>query len=416
MAVFLLLTGFAQSTTAASVADLTSALFQPSAWHFGNEIKLKYEPEHNFDLDREADGNASELKLEYKSWFYFKPNDHFHTFTLLKLYREYNKYGSQTDSDPLRLELEEAYLKGEDLPVLGGGLSIKLGRQYFGDDRQWLYDTDLDGLRLVYGRHDWSLELAAMRYENPHVFRQKYDYGIDNLLVYGKYDFGSLDVGVYALKQHYREEDNERPLFIGLQIMGEIADSLEYWLEPGLVRGHDGSVELRGWGFDAGLTYTFDLLFQPALTLDYAYGSGDSDYGDDVNHAYRQTGLQDNEEDFHGLADFDYFGVMLEPEISNLKIWTVGLSMQPIDHFSNTLIYHHYRQAIAQSYVRDTELGVYPNGRNPNLGNEFDWIMDYESANGLELEFQLGYFMPGPAYDNARGAATFSKIELKYKF
>lgn len=416
MAVLLLLSGFAQSAAPASVADLASALFQPDAWHFGNEIKLKYEPEHNFDLDHENDGNASELKLEYKPWFYFKPNDYFHTFTLLKLYREYNKSGSETEIESLRLELEEAYLKGEDLPVPGGELSIKLGRQYFGDDRQWLYDANLDGLRLVYDRHDWSLELAAMRYQNPHVFRRKYDYGIDNLLVRGEYDFGPLDVTAYALKQHYREEDNERPLFIGLQIAGEFADSLEYWLEPGVVRGHDGSVELRGWGFDAGLTYTFDLRLQPTLMLDYAYGSGDSDYGDDVNHAYRQTGLQDNEEYFHGLADFDYFGVMLEPEISNLKIWTVGLSLQSTDHFSNTLIYHHYRQAIAQPYVRNTQLGVYPNGHDPDLGNEIDWVMDYDAGDGLELEFQLGYFMPGSAYDDARGAATFSKIELKYKF
>lgn len=416
MALALLLTMGTQSAAAISMAGLTTALFPHDAWHFGSEIKFKYEPEHNFDLENNG-GNASERKLEYKPWFYYKPNDHFHVFGLFELYREYEKYSSETDSDPLRLELEEAYAKGEDLPVPGGELSIKLGRQYFGDDRQWLYDADLDGLRLVYERHDWQLEMAAMRYENQHVFHQKYDYGIDNALVYGEYDFGPLVVGAYALKQHYLKENNERPLFLGLMINGKFADdTLELWLEPGLVRGHDGPVELRGWGFDAGLTYTLDLPLEPSLTLDYAYGSGDPDDDDDVNHAYRQTGLQDNEEDFHGLVDFDYFGVMLEPEISNIKIWTIGLDLQFTDHVSNTWIYHHYRQAITQPYVRDTALAVYPNGRNPDLGNEFDWVMDYDPDNGLELEFQLGYFMPGPAYDEARGNAAFSKMELKYEF
>lgn len=408
----------AQSTVAAPVAGLASALFDPEAWHFGNEIELKYEPELNFDLDGEADDNESELKLEDKPWFYYKPNDHFHIFSLFELYRKFEKEGAESKIEALRLELKEAYAKAEDLPVPGGELSIKLGRQYFGDERQWLYDADLDALRLVYERHDWSLELAAMRYQNKHVFRRKYHYRIDNLLAFGDYDFGPVDVGVYALKQYYREEPDEQPLFLGLEINGKLADgNLEYWLEPGVVRGHDGDVKLRGWGFDTGFSYTFDLPLKPTLTLDYAYGSGDSNFHDGVDHAYRQTNLTDTEEDFHGLVNFDYFGIMLEPELSNLKIRTVGLGFHITDHFSSTLFYHQYRQVTAQPYVRDTELGVYPNGRSRDLGSEIDAVMGFEPDDHLKLELQAGYFMPGPAYSPyARGQAIFSKMELKYEF
>jgi alginate production protein len=420
LVLFLLLFLTAQSAVAGAVADLTSFIFDPDAWSFGSEIEFKYEPEHNFNLNSEVHHDESEFKFEYKPWIYFKPNDHFHIFSLFELYGKYKQYSAASRDNKInvpRLELKEAYAKAEDLAVPGGELSFKLGRQYFGDEHQWLYDAELDGLRLTYERHDWQLQLAAMRRQNPHLFHRQYHYRIDNLLARADYDFGPLDLAVYALKQYYLDHTSGKPLFVGLEINGDLADGdLEYWLEPGLVRGHDGDVALRGWGIDAGFSYTFDLPLEPTLTLDYAYGSGDSEHHDDVDHAYRQTGLTDTEEDFHGLIGFDYFGVMLEPELSNLKIRTVGLGFQITDLFSGTLFYHQYRQVIAQPYVRHTALHVYPDGHDPDLGSEIDWVMGFEPDDHLKAEFQLGYFMPGPAYEHARGDATFLKAELKYKF
>jgi alginate production protein len=419
---FLSLFTAVHSATADAIGDFASTLFDPDAWYFGNEIEFKYEPEHNFALTGNSRYDESEYKLEEKPWLYFKPSGHFHIFSVFELYGEYKTYGAayhiNHKLEGPRLELKEAYAKAEDLPVPGGELSIKLGRQYFGDERQWLYDSLMDGLRFIYKSHGWRLQLAAMRRQNPHVFRRDYHYRIDNLLAFADYDFGPVDIGVYALKQYYLDHHTRsRPLFLGLEINGELADgALEYWLEPGVVRGHEGDVKLRGWGLDAGLSYTFDVALRPTLTLDYAYGSGDSDHDDHVDHAYRQTGLTDTEEDFHGLVNFDYLGIALRPELSNMKIRTVGLGFHITDALSSTFFYHQYRQVITQPYVRDTELAVYPSGEDPDLGSEIDWIMGYDPDDHFEFEFQLGYFMPGSAYDHARGGAAFSKAEIKYKF
>jgi hypothetical protein len=68
---------------------------------------------------------------------------------------------------------------------------------------------------------------------------------------------------------------------------------------------------------------------RPALTAAYAVGSGDDNPGHRVDGAFRQTGLQENEARWTGITRFKYYGELLDPELNNLTVVTVGLGLRP---------------------------------------------------------------------------------------
>jgi hypothetical protein len=105
---------------------------------------------------------------------------------------------------------------------------------------------------------------------------------------------------------------------------GEPVEDLDYWLELGYVGGRDGSKSIGGWGVDLGTTYEWPLGPRPSVTLGFAFGSGDRNADDQRDGSFRQTGLQKNEWDFGGSTDFKVYGEVLDPELSNLAIFTVG--------------------------------------------------------------------------------------------
>lgn len=388
-----------------------------SPWSFRQAIELKYEAEHNFNLDDKDDEDEALLKPELALSFGYQPGELFQVFTRFELSRKFAAGGEESRTRPTQLEISEFYLqsKGFAMPF-GGEVSLQLGRQRFNDKRQWLYDESLDGLRLTYDYHAWSVELSAAREQNKEILQREDKDESDFFMAYVDYQFDDHLVGGYVLKRREHQDDDERPLFIGIQSYGEFTDNVEYWLELAHVRGHSASEKIRGWGVDIGGNYTFELPLQPSLSLGYAFGSGDAASNDGVDRNFRQTGLQDNEYDFDGVNDFNYYGVLLEPELSNLEIISFGAGIRPSEHLSVHLRHHMYRQHKAGASLRDTQLDAKPNGIDRNLGRAIDLVLGAELSQNIEAEMMLGYFQPGAAFDNATDDAFFFMLELEYKF
>lgn len=388
----------------------------PAALSFRQRLDIKYEAERNLNLDRDDKEDEATLEPELTLSFDYEPNDRFRAYASLELVRKYGFHWPDAETDPTRLQLAEAYLMFDEIDVPGSGeLTVQLGRQRFDDERTWLYDEQLDGLRLHYEYDDFALELSATRERNKNLLRGSDRAVFDNYLAYGRYEFDDALLAAYVLRRTERSEGGEKPLFIGVQSHGEPVDDLHYWLELARVRGRDGSRDIRGVGFDVGATYEFDLPSRPSLTLGYAFGSGDGDPDDGIDRAFRQTGLQDNEHELDGLADFRYYGVVLEPELSNLEILTVGLGVKPGERLSLHLLYHAYRQHRAGPTLRDTNLDTDPNGRDRDLGSAIDLVMGVELDRHFSVDIELGYFMPGKAFDDDDNA-FLAELDFKYEF
>lgn len=375
---------------------------------FGAQIEIEYKLDRNVDLDGSKDEDLSTIEPEINLAFSFDPFSFLQAFANFKFGGEFEIEDGRTQKDRSVFEVEEAYLFLKDL--FDDRLSLKLGRQQFDDERQWLYDAELDGARAFILAWGAVTQLSFTRggVLNRDLLRESAGDKIDNYIAYSTYYFNEdTNFAAYFMARNDRTGENDNPIFIGIHSDGEASDSLDYWLELAYVTGEEGSNNLSGIGFDVGTVYAFDTILEPSFSLGYAFGSEE----------FRQTGLQSNEGDFNGVVDFFYYGEVFEPELSNMSILTFDLGINPTEQTSVDLLYHYYFQTKASDEIRDSNLEAEPDGINKSLGSEIDLVLGLEQKDekfaGL---LSLGYFIPGAAFPSDAVSAFVARIVLSYEF
>lgn len=387
---------------------------------FGGQVELEYLLERNIDLDGTDDEDRSGIEPGLTLVFSFDPSRHFQAFFDVKLGGEFLFEDGDKVDDKVVLEIEQAYLFFDDL--FDEGFSFQIGRQRFEDERQWLYDEELDAARVFYEVSDYSLELSFSRkdFADRDLLNPDEKDRSNNYVLYGKYEREEEEIeriaGAYVVFRDDRSSENDSPLLIGIHADGDLTESIGSWLELAYAGGEDGSNKVRGFGFDLGSTYEFDLPLEPSITLGYAFGTGDGDPDDDVDKSFRQTGLQNNEGSFNGVPDFLYYGELLDPELSNLSIFTAGTGINMTEESSIDLVYHYYLQQKASDSLRDAGIDADPDGQSKRLGSEIDLVIGYEGTNGLELALKLGYFIPGEAFPSESENGFLTRLEIQYEF
>ena len=382
----------------------------------GAQLEVEYIFARNLDLTDATRDDFSLLTPELQLALSFDPGPRVQIFVNLELSQEFALAAPQPEERRLSVGLKEAFLLVKDLAP--GGLALQVGRQPFKDDREWLYDEDLDAVRAFWHPAGLELQLSVSRLG---LFRTELlDHDstgqTNNYLVYGRYRLGTaVAPAAYVFVRDDRSPPRERPVFVGLQAGGALGEALTYWLELAHVRGRDGSRSIRGWGVDAGVTYTVDFPLRPSMTAAYAVGSGDSNPDGRIDRAFRQTGLQENEARWAGVTRFKYYGELLDPELSNLAIITVGLGLRPTRQSSVDLVYHEYRQQTASTQLRGAALAADPSGLSPRLGSELDLVVGYDGVKGLEVKGVLSYFIPGQAFPQADGS-VFASVKLEWQW
>jgi alginate production protein len=387
---------------------------------FGAELELAYDYRKNLGLDDRRDNDASVLAPELSLAFSYDPDPKFQAFLNVAVSRpivwKFEADGSRPSED-LALELKEAFILLRSLP---SGLSLQLGRQRFEDERQWLYDEELDAARLWLHRGALTAELSLSRdgLVREDLLSPAAREEINNYVLSASYRLlPDLTLEAYAIVRDDQAASRNRPVFLGVRSRGEPLEDLDYWFELGYVGGRDGSTSISGWGLDVGATYELQVGPKPALTLGFAFGSGDRNPDDGTDRSYRQTGLQDNESDFGGATDFKYYGEVLDPELSNLVILTAGLGIRPSDKISVDLVYHYYVQHRASPSLRNAGIDAEPSGRSRRLGGAVDLIVGLQEIyDRLELKAVVGYFSPGAAFPDHRGGAWVVRAEVQFRF
>jgi alginate production protein len=226
-------------------------------------------------------------------------------------------------------------------------------------------------------------------------------------------------IGAFAL---YQDGDKQYPMFFGIQSEGVLVRRLNYWIQSAMVRGTDSSQRIRGEAVDVGLTYVFSKNIGPSITVAYAYGSGDADPNDSVDTAFRQTGYQGNSDSFNGVARLKYYGEILDPQLTNLMIFTGGAGYKPSRRSSLDLVYHYYLRDFSSTSIPRAGLSnVGQTGTDKHLGEEIDLIIGYQEIAQLDTRLIFGLFLPGKAFDEpvragARDPAFSASILIRYNF
>ena len=220
--------------------------------------------------------------------------------------------------------------------------------------------------------------------------------------------------------------------WFGLRASGELESTnygtLTYRVEGARVQGHEDKLtfvvedqgrvvserrrlKVHGWALDLGINWMPPVSGKPTFFLGYALGSGDADSGDFNNRAFQQTGLHDNDDQFH------YYGELFDPELSNLHIVTAGVSWPLFGKGLFAIAYHHYRQVEASTVLRDAETSLDPTGEDKALGREWDLIFELDITSELSIEIIGSLFEPGRAFGEFAGQRAYNAyFELSYDF
>jgi hypothetical protein len=368
----------------------------------GGQAAVDYEWNDEFDLDRTDDGDRIKPQVRGR-------------LASLWLIDDLGSYalGEVTfgRSDTLRdggdnthedvLELSRAFVSLNPTAEL----QLLAGRQDFDEEREWLYDEVLDGVRAIWrqGRCEFELGLAQGRdFAAEENGSEDANLMIANLRCWLDPDWR---LGAYALQLGDDSSRGFEPLLLGVRSLAQPRYGLGHWFELGLARGDAGAKDIDGWAFDLGGLWTFDAPLRPSVGAGIAFGSGERDTARTTG--YRQSGLQDNNSKLGGVTSLRYYGELLDPELANLTVTTLCASIRPFDGASVTLLLHSYRQDVASATTPDTALRTTSNGLGTDLGREIDVVFGYRLDSTLTVEVIAARFEPGDAFAGSDPAHLF---------
>ncbi|NND91964.1 MAG: alginate export family protein [Granulosicoccus sp.] len=306
----------------------------------------------------------------------------------------------------------------------------RLGRQSLDDDMGWFIDEDLDGIRYTSRQPSRQFDLSFTRLLWMELGNDRREDDIDNVLARLKFDTGKKSSWTpYLLHREDRGFDGSFPAqssWLGVQGIVESSDRIAYWLNAAVRRGNEerSSVDrkLGGYAVDAGVTWSFSSRFDPSFTVGYARGSGDANASDSRNDTFRQSGLHSNKHSPNGRNRFRYLGEVLDPELSNISILTLGAGLRLSKRWDVDVAYHRYAQVEAEDQLRGADIEFDPAGIDEELGSEVDLVIGYQHSDDFDMNAVLGVFSPGAAFTNAEDApqplddAWLARVEFEYEF
>jgi alginate production protein len=346
----------------------------------------------------------------------------------------------EEDPDPQResydsyVEFSELWIASED--IAGSDVSLDFGRLDFEDERRWWWDDEVDAVRLSWepaeaveislavGQQLFS-DRSDRYYVEPDkdevlrvIGQASWGWRTDHVLeLFASYqdDHSSDQLGEGADLEEEREDDSDADLtWLGARAMGVFGlgerGLLGYWLDTALVRGSekelvdrggpDEDVERRdisGTAFDVGASWILPFDYAPRLFAGYARGSSE----------FLQTGLQANEAGFGGVERFPSYGLLLDPELSNISVVTAGVGVSLLRSSSLDLVYHHYQRVDPERPLHDERLEATLDERHHNLGHGVDVVLALEEWERFELTFALAALRAGDAFTDRPGTWSY---------
>lgn len=395
--------------------DFRPMRFRPTDdLQMGGSARVDYGIERNYDLDQSNHTSVSEITFSADVRIAANLTDRLFGFIEGRARSNQIIYDQDRDLDPeTKAILGETFLFYDEFLVKG--LDVQVGRQDFDEYREWLYDADLDAVRLFYTSLPIVLEgsVGTVLYDAADADEDIVDY-----VLYGSYVTSKNgQISAYVIdRENWNTPD--RRINLGLRGREEPLDDLQGWFEAALSRGELDGDRLNGWAFDAGATYVVeDSPVEPSFTAGFAVGSGDRDTDDGENGNFRQTGLQDNNSRWNGVTSFRYYGEVLEPELSNMRVTTLGVGIRPTPRSSVDLVHHYvWQDKTTVALLRPlSNLRQNTNGEHGVLGHEIDLVVGVKEIENVKIEVVAGAFMPGNAF-NSRDPAYLLQVQIDFRF
>ncbi len=437
-------------------------------WHttlFGHTLtvsgqyELNLEPIRRLGLgDSGGDYDGFLLEQEIETEFFYTFGEPLSLFVQFRLAMEEDLWSDVPDPVSNQfVQRGEIWMVSENIG--GSGFSVDIGRLDFEDDRRWWWDDDLDAVRVLYETDQAEIVVALAREVLPdrtdrdfidpeqdgvwRIFGEASwdwaeNHAVQAFALYHQDDSRTERVGK-VVKIEREDESDATLTWLGVRATGAIETESSgifgYWIDGAWVTGREkrllfedvtnrkSEVERRlsrsvsGWALDLGATWIAPFDCEPRVTFGYAVGSGERHPETGNDRSFRQTGLYSNEPGFGGVLSFSRYGALLEPELSNLHIATVGVGISLFDASSLDFVYHYYRLFDPTTSLRNARLDPELTGRHRDLGHSIDAILALKHWRRLEGQGTGSFFRGGEAFgpEHTRWAyGAFATISIAF--
>lgn len=383
--------------------------------------------------------------------------------------------GETTSSAASFLELRQLYLRFENL-FSSPPAYLQVGRQRLREPSSLWWNSDQDLIKAGYDSTLFSAFVAGG--EEMHSYRtgsnddfqeadkdrlhiigeaswqHTYNHFLEARAVYENDHSGIEPVGSFVNADD-RDNEDQNLFWAGIRAAGELTDKenhpfigqfkyradlmgvageedlLNTAAGPGGFRTVTGSTgrDVRAWAFDGRvIAKPFSGIHAPALTLGYAYGSGEENpAGTDTDSEFRQTDL-DGTSSRLGLErnQQSHYGEVLRPELSNIHIAMAGVAVPLSDHTDISATYFNYHLAEDATSHRSSGVTAAMTGTDKDVGQAVDigFYVDLDDqfssklpyTRDIDFRIVAGSFFPGDAYGVNDEDAYRVFSELKFKF
>jgi len=397
--------------------------YEPGGAEISDRIKAYAEYRHTagsnteFDLSGSYEGDNGDTEPEIRLEVIGNYDSHFQSFMQFRLRKKYY-YSDERGNPPpndLEADITQLYLLARNIE--NRGFALQVGRQDFDEPREWLFDEYLDAVRAYYyGINKFIFDAAYIRGISP--IRDKYETWTDFFWQARWLPDGDNLIGIFALMRKDGDKTRGRqPIWHGARYYGNITPYIKLWAEGSLMNGEDKGRSLDAGAIDLGLIFTPPKIkFSPSITAAYTLGTGDRTGGDIISNEFRQTGYQDNTDYFGGYKTIRYYGELLDPELSNLIIRTLGAGIKPHQNISAEMIYHKYKQDHPDDKLCSDLID--PPARPNNVSDDIGWELDLVIAavdirERISLSWVSAIFSPGQAFAPRLENALLNRFNIK---
>lgn len=371
--------------------------------------RVQVESEHannlNFDdsnaEDRDDVGSSLRARMEWQP-----DNDWFGMGELRYSYRLRDREDRPLDTRE-ELELGEAYVGR----YLNQDTRVIVGRQDFDDDREFVFDENLDALRLNTSFRNLQLDASVSRMFDNDGSREE---DATNVLLYLSNTDRDRRLAAYWLHRSFADRFDETSYHVGVRAQGEWLPNSELWIDLAHQGGRRADERISAWAFDVGSIWYLDDDERWYAVTGIAFASGD-DPDTTTDEQFRQTGLQDNNGRFGGETSFRYYGEVADPELSNLIVSTLGVGHRLTETVSLDVVAHEYRLHRAAIGVLEGNWDSDLTGASKRLGTGADIVFGYSGYRRWEVESVLGYLQPDDAFENS-DAGWVAKLQLRMRY
>ena len=290
----------------------------------------------------------------------------------------------------LRARVKEAQLSFQ----INETTSVTVGRMRFSDRHRWIADASVDGVHFSKVSGTFAFELAVVK----DAFRDEGNY----LIAHASQFSGANYTGLYAIAED--EEDQQRLHVIGY-LKRKPSDRFSYAVHAAGVFGDAQNNNASGYGFDLRGIYKLTGKYNPQFAFGLAAGS----------EGFHQTGLHSQKTYDGGQMQFDRYGYVFRPELTNLAVATLTVGLRPSRMFSVDLATHVYVQLSPSTIAPDARIRGTTNGTSGFVGTEVSLVGAWRPTKKTKFEFGAGVFKAGSAYVNrSSGHRIFTRFSVYF--